>query len=214
MSDLIIDEKILGNPDNSSKRVPVALCLDTSGSMSNDIDELNKAVQLFYVECQNDEKAKKAVEVTAIEFGCHGVNIASPFNEIEFAQIPSFSAGGGTPMGQGVMLALEELEKRKTWYQDEGIDYYQPILVIMTDGHSGDDTSEASRRASKLAQDGRLTVVPLAFGNSADIRTLESFGQKHIKITDQFSFIEFFRWLSASASAMAEGKDFDLTEFF
>jgi uncharacterized protein YegL len=210
----MMDEKILGNPDNASKRVPVALCLDTSWSMDGNIDELNQAVQLFYTECQNDEKAKKAVEVTAIEFGCHGVKIASTFNEIEFAQVPSFSAGNGTPMGEGVTLALDELEKRKAWYQDEGIDYYQPILVIMTDGHSGDDTSEASRRASKLVQDGRLTVVPLAFGNEADLKTLETFGQKHIKITDQFSFVEFFRWLSASASAMAEGQDIDLSEFF
>ena len=213
MSDLFTSP-LFGNADNTAKRVPVALCLDTSGSMSNDIDELNRAVQVFYTECQNDERAKKSVEVTTIEFGCHGVQIASPFNEVEFAQVPTFTSGNGTPMGAGVTLALDELERRKAWYQSEGIDYYQPILVIMTDGQSGDDTTAASQRASKLSKDGRLTVVPLAFGHGADIKTLESFGQKHLKINDQFNFLEFFRWLSASAVAQSAGEDIDLSDFF
>jgi uncharacterized protein YegL len=117
-------------------------------------------------------------------------------------------------MGQGVMLALDELERRKTWYQDEGLDYYTPILVIVTNSHSDDDISEASRRVSKLVKDRHLTIVPIAVGSSADINTLESFGQTCIQTSDQFSLIDFFRWLTASESAMAEGKDFDLSEFF
>lgn len=206
-------KKMIGNPDNTSKRVPVALCLDTSGSMSPHIDDLNNAVGMFYKQCQSDAKASQSVEVVAIEFGHNGVNIASPFNEIGLAQIPHFSADNGTPMGAGVTLALNELETRKTWYQNEGIDYYQPILVLMTDGQSGDDITHASARATDLVKNKRLIVIPLAFG-SADVRTLESFGSKHIKITQNFSFLEFFQWLSASASAQARGQDIDLSDFF
>lgn len=193
--------------DNTAKRVPVALCLDTSGSMANDIADLNKAVSSFYDQCKNDEKAKNSVEVIAIEFGYRGVSIASSFDEIENAQIPVFSAGGSTPMGEGVTKALEELDGRKEQYRNEGIDYYQPILVIMTDGGASDSVETPSERARDMVTNKKLTIIPLAFGQDADIPLLESFSPniQAIRITERFNFLEFFNWLSASAAAMAGG---------
>lgn len=43
-------------------------------------------------------------------------------------------AEGMTCMGEGLSLALDLLEKRKTKYKATGVDYYQPILVVMSDG--------------------------------------------------------------------------------
>ena len=37
-------------------------------------------------------------------------------------------------MGEGVDLALNLLEQRKAAYKATGVDYYQPILVLMSDG--------------------------------------------------------------------------------
>ena len=200
--------------DNAAKRLPMALCLDTSGSMSGDIHNLNDAVKLFYEQCKADSKAKNAVEVVAIEFGSNGVHEASPFSEVEYAQIPHFNAGGGTPMGEAVTLALDHLEQRKEWYKNEGISYYQPMLVIMSDGCSGDDIRPASRRSSDMVNNKKLIVLPLAFG-SADTAALESFsgGQKVIHISQGFSFVEFFKWLSASASAISSGQSVDFDSF-
>ena len=44
------------------------------------------------------------------------------------------TANGNTPMGEGVRLALDLLDKRKQEYKDKGVDYYQPWLVLMSDG--------------------------------------------------------------------------------
>ena len=43
-------------------------------------------------------------------------------------------AEGMTCMGEGLSLALDLLEKRKAKYKATGVDYYQPILVVMSDG--------------------------------------------------------------------------------
>ena len=213
MSDYIFDLDDGTDPDNSAKRLPVALCLDTSGSMSNDIGDLNQAVKLFYQQCKNDAKAKNAVEVVTVEFGYNGVQVASKFSEVEHAQIPHFAAGNGTPMGAAVSLALEQLEQRKAWYKSEGISYYQPILILMSDGHAGDSIIESSHRAKDMVENKKLLVLPLAFG-SADTRTLESFsgGLNALHINQGFSFLEFFQWLSASTSTIASGKDFDVNK--
>ncbi len=44
-------------------------------------------------------------------------------------------------MGAGVEQALNILEKRKAEYSSKGVDYYQPWMVLMTDGYPTDDTS-------------------------------------------------------------------------
>lgn len=43
-------------------------------------------------------------------------------------------AEGMTCMGEGLSLALDLLKKRKAKYKATGVDYYQPILVVMSDG--------------------------------------------------------------------------------
>lgn len=48
--------------------------------------------------------------------------------------MPKMEAEGMTCMGEGLSLALDLLEKRKAKYKATGVDYYQPILVVMSDG--------------------------------------------------------------------------------
>ena len=160
--------------DNSAKRLPVALCLDTSKSMAKSISELNEAVKLFYEQCKSDYKAKNTVEIIAIEFGGE-VNVVSSFSEAESAQIPHFNAGGGTPMGKAVKLALDCLEQRKEWYKEEGIAYYQPILILMTDGGAADNIAKPGQRITDMVANKKLLIIPLAFGkaNPANEKNIE-----------------------------------------
>lgn len=55
--------------DNPTTRVPVVLCLDTSGSMMGDkISELNKGVKQFFEAVKNDDIAKYSVELCIVTF--------------------------------------------------------------------------------------------------------------------------------------------------
>ncbi|MCB9211806.1 MAG: VWA domain-containing protein [Ignavibacteriales bacterium] len=182
--------------------------------MSNSIHDLNEAVKTFYEQCKNDQKAKNAVEVVTISFGGN-VQVESDFGPVDKVQIPHLSASGGTPMGTAMTTALDKLDARKKEYKDNGIDYYQPMLVLMSDGGATDQTQSSANRAADMVKNKKLTVLPLAFGTGADTNTLESFAhdQKSIYIGGGFSFIEFFRWLSQSASAMASGQSVDLNVF-
>lgn len=199
-------EDLVNNP---TARVPVCLCLDTSGSMDGaPINELNEGVKLFYDAIKEDETALYAAEVSIVTFG-GGVTCIEDFANVERqTNIPKLHATGGTPMGEAVNLALDLLEKRKAEYRDKGVDYYQPWLVLMTDGQpngSNDELEQAIRTTNELVNNRKLTVFPIAIGDDADIDVLKSFSPKRqpLKLKG-LMFREFFQWLSKSVSTTSQ----------
>jgi uncharacterized protein YegL len=119
---------------NPEPRCPVVLLLDTSGSMSGErIDELNAGLAIFKQEVQRDTTASLRVEVAIITFDS-SVNLIQDFVTIDNFSPPQLTTTGTTAMGQGIELALNEVESRKAIYKSNGIQYYQPWVFLITDG--------------------------------------------------------------------------------
>lgn len=111
-------------------------------------------------------------------------------------------------MGEAVNMALDMLEARKEEYKDAGVDYYQPWLVLMTDGMPNRDKSELFRsiqRTCQMVQDKKLTVFPIGIGSEADMDTLKKFSPKRKPLRLKgLKFKEFFTWLSKSVSKTSQ----------
>ena len=189
--------------DNPSARLPVCLALDTSSSMAGTkLDELNAAVQWFFNEVRNNEMAALTAEIATVSFGGE-IRQLTEMSGIERQQVPVFSASGGTPMGEAVLKCLDLLEQAKREYRQLGVDYFQPWLVLMTDGQPTDDPCDAIGRCQSEIKAGKLTVIPIAIGADADIPTLAKFS------THEFAPIglnsarlkDFFSWLAKSIQA-------------
>ena len=199
-------EDLVNNP---TARVPVCLCLDTSGSMGGmPIDELNEGVRLFYEAIRADETALYSAEVSIVTFGGNAQCIAD-FASLEVQpNAPMLTANGMTPMGEAVNMSLDLLEQRKDEYKDRGVDYYQPWLVLMTDGAPNGESSELSRainRTVDLVNQKKLTVFPIGIGPDADMDVLAQFSPKRPPLKLQgLRFREFFAWLSKSVSKTSQ----------
>ena len=199
-------EDLVNNP---TARVPVCLCLDTSGSMSGmPIDELNEGVRLFYDAIREDETALYSAEVSIVTFGGNAQCIVD-FASLEVQpNAPTLSATGMTPMGEAVNMGLDLLEQRKEKYKDRGVDYYQPWLVLMTDGAPNGDSAELSRainRTVELVNQKKLTIFPIGIGPEADMGVLAQFSPKRPPLKLQgLKFREFFAWLSKSVSKISQ----------
>ena len=195
--------------NNPSTRVPVCLVLDTSGSMSGDpINELSEGVRLFYDAVRSDETALYSAEISVVTFG-GSVTRKADFNTLEHqSETPEFYANGGTPMGEAVNMALDMLEQRKSEYKSSGVDYYQPWIVLMTDGRPNGDNSELSRaiqRTCDMVNERKLTVFPIGIGEEADMDVLAKFSPKRPPLKLQgLNFREFFAWLSKSVSKVTQ----------
>ena len=121
---------------------------------------------------------------------------------------PTLFANGMTPMGEAVNMGLDLLEQRKEEYKDRGVDYYQPWLVLMTDGAPNGDSAELSRainRTVELVNQKKLTVFPIGIGPKADMGVLAQFSPKRPPLKLQgLKFREFFAWLSKSVSKTSQ----------
>jgi|JFJP01.1.fsa_nt_gi uncharacterized protein YegL len=191
--------------DNPTARVPICLVLDVSGSMSGTpINELNSGVRLFFDAIKADEVAQYAAEICIVTFGST-VEKMLDFMSVERQTVPTLVTSGSTPMGEGVAMGLDLLEARKEDYKRAGVDYYQPWMVVMTDGEPTDDISSAANRISALVASKKLTVFPIAIGDSANLATLAKLSPTRPPLRLQgLNFKEFFTWLSRSVSRVSQ----------
>lgn len=193
--------------ENPTPRVPVSLCIDTSGSMMGDkIRELIEGIKLFYDAIDEDDDAHDSAEVSVVAFNS-GANVVQDFASIEgLRRDIAITPSGLTHLGEGVNLALDALEKRKALYSNSGVLYYQPWLVLMTDGQPNGDRQMLERaveRVASLVGDKKLTVFPIGIGADADMNVLGRFRQPPLRL-EGLSFREFFEWLSKSVSKVSQ----------
>ncbi len=195
--------------DNPTPRCPVALVLDTSGSMSGQpIDQLNSGIQLFLDEVKRDDLARWSVDLAVYTAG-GSVDCIQPFIGVE--QISGFApldASGGTPLGQATRMALDDLDARKRAYRDAGVPYYQPWLVLISDGAPDYGWQDAAQRASALSAQRKLVSLPIGV-QGADLDVLSQFSSKPAVALDGLKFRELFQWLSASMARVSASTSSD-----
>ncbi len=231
----ITDESLLNNP---APRLPVCLCLDVSGSMgavtgdfkrtgetvysdgqswelveggTSRIEELERGIQMFYDAIREDETALYSAEVCIVTYN-DKARCLQDFTTLdnEEIKVPELEADGGTSMGEGVNLALDLLEKRKAMYKAAGTDYFQPWIVLMTDGEPNGDAEELSRaidRSVAMQRDKKLIIFPIGVGTEAGMSTLKEFSPKRPPLRLKgLKFKEFFEWLSQSVSRTSNSR--------
>lgn len=202
------------NVDNPTPRIPVVICLDVSSSMMGEpIQELNKGLKLFYDAIYASDDARYAAEICIVTFG-DVVEVVSPFNLVSKKTEVRLKANGKTLIGTAINKALELLETRKKTYKLTGTPYYQPWLIVMTDGCSYGESLDllhsSIKKCNKLENDSRIVVFPIGIGHSADYLMLNKFSTRHraFKINN-LKFEEFFEWLSQSISVVSSSQTGD-----
>lgn len=200
MSDLI---------NNPLPRCATILALDVSGSMDGDpIKQLKAGALKFIRTVKEDDIASASLELAIVLFGGDNAKLLIPFTNLSDDNvnwheiISNIDADGSTPMGEAVELSLNLLEKRKEEYKNNGVSYYQPWFVMITDGEPTDSEWEkAARRLYNAEQNKR--VFPMVVGTKdADFYNLEKFVSEPIQL-EGLKFQEFFSWLSASMSRVS-----------
>lgn len=208
---------------NPTSRIPVVIIADTSSSMNGEkINTLNAEIGKFYNEINKNprnEMLKYSLDLAILgfKFDTHAretyPTVVNKFNIMEFQDTPSFNAFGHTPLGATVNAAIDMLEKRKEMYKLGGIQYYQPMLVIVSDGDPTDNIESAARRAIELSLKRKLSVYPVIIGDDGNLNNLQKFTpnkiSKRIRTED---LPQVFKWLISSVKKVSESSiDFDIS---
>ena len=214
---------------NTSSRIPVCICIDTSGSMwqtdnSNysRIQRVQHGLEKFYNEIESNEMTRNSAEILIVGFSSTPYIIRNFKTYTPGEEQPQLTCHSKGDMGLGVSESLQKLIERKDMYKANGIDYYQPWLIIMSDGHSTGDgdvqgnLKRAQAEVLKLEKENKITVIPVYIGKdlASDQKAkkeLSGFSRKYqpINILD-IGFSKFFVWLGKSVSVVNTNEDVQL----
>ena len=194
---------------STKRRLPICFCLDTSGSMmGNPIKQLNQGLTNFIASIKANDDTRSATDIAIITFGS-SVEIVMPFGKIA-GDLPEISASTTmTPIGEGILTALELLNARKEGYKEQGIKYYQPWLVVITDGAPQGPNALANmelaiKACNELESNDKLVVFNIGVGNSVDYDILKRVSVKReepISISSG-DFGKLFEFLGSSSSSI------------
>ncbi len=225
--------------NSTKRRLPICFCLDTSGSMQGDpIKQLNMGLQNFLSSIKANDDTRSATDISIITFGS-SVDIVLPFGKIAKDKgLPEIQASTSlTPIGEGVLTALELLDARKRGYRELGIKYFQPWIVVITDGAPMGPNAMANYKAAveacnELERNDKLVVFNIGVGNAVDYDLLKQLSIKRPEPISVASaeFGKLFEFLGSSSSSVVssgmnddalynistepEGESVDVDDFF
>ena len=225
--------------NSTKRRLPICFCLDTSGSMQGDpIKQLNMGLQNFMSSIKANDDTRSATDIAIITFGS-SVDIVLPFGRIsKDKRLPDIQASTSlTPIGEGVITALELLNARKLGYRELGIKYFQPWIVVITGGAPMGPNAMANYKAAvaacnELERNDKLVVFNIGVGNAVDYDLLKQLSVKRPEPISVASaeFGKLFEFLGSSSSSVVssgmnddalynistepEGESVDVDDFF
>lgn len=201
-------------PDNYEQKCPVVFVLDRSVSMrDNPIKELNRGLQEFQTQIQNDPVAASRLDVCVISFGSDST-VERDFDLIGESPMPTIQVSGSTAMVSGLKEGIKRIQERKNWYKNSGQTYYRPYLILITDGAPNNPglIPEMAKEIRQLAEAKSLSFWPIAVAG-ANMEILEQLACPNIKGCMPplkligLKFIELFKWLSSSFTKVSNSKD-------
>lgn len=210
---------------STKKRLPICFCLDVSGSMCaptrsgrNRIEELNDAFSKFITAMKANEDVASSADIAIVTFGGKAKILKNfgPLSDIDAPKI-EVNKRSLTPMGEAIQVALKLLEIRKNGYKDKGIKYFQPWLVVLTDGEpEGEDANEnmeiAIGQATELEASNKLVVFNIGIGADANLDILRKLSVKRESpiSVDETNLAELFSFLGSSSESVVSGGDTDI----
>ena len=212
MPDLLKLEDAVEFAENPEPRCPCVLLLDASGSMQGEaMEALNEGLRAFKEQLNQDNLARKRVEVAIVTFGSD-VKVVQDFVTADQFEPPTLSAQGLTHMGGAILQGLEMIEARKGEYRNNGINYYRPWVFLITDGEPKGEPDSIVEQATQRIRDDEASKRVAFFAVGVEAANMTRLSQIVVRSPLKLrglNFKELFIWLSASMQRVSQSKPED-----
>jgi uncharacterized protein YegL len=142
-------------PEGAAKRKVLQLLIDTSESMKSEIGAVNAHLHRWLSELAGSGTWKATLDLSIVTFGRDGVQVRDlrnggvttdgpAFTPVGQVAAPTFHAGNVTPMVEAIEKGLDLIAAYKAHLRSNGLDYFRPYQVLITDGYPTDSTGNFS----------------------------------------------------------------------
>ncbi len=187
----------------TTRRLPVYILLDTSGSMRGEpIHAVNVGMQSMLSALRQDPYALESVHLSVITFDIEAKELF-PLTPLEQVRLPEIAVpgSGATFLGAALELLIDRVDRDVILGSPDRKGDWRPLLFIMTDG-SPSDLQCYREMIAKVKQRHFGNIVACAAGQKAKEALLKELTPTVVSLdtTDIASFAQFFKWVSASVA--------------
>lgn len=187
----------------STRRLPVYILLDTSGSMRGEpIHSVNVGIQAMLSALRQDPYALESVFLSIITFDVDAREYLplTPLDQIRVGDITAPDAGA-TFMGAALELLIQRVDRDVKKSTADAKGDWRPLIFLMTDGSPSD--LHAFRQAIPEIKNRNFgSILACAAGPRAKQQHLLELTDRVVTLDtmDSAAFSGFFKWVSASVA--------------
>lgn len=193
--------------ESLSRRLPVFIVIDTSGSMhGSGIEAVNQGVQLLIDELRHDPQAIENAWISILTFN-NEARIALPLTEVLQVIPPSLQAGGETNYGSAFDLLLQQIEQtvRPNTAAQKGD--WKPLIFFFSDGQPTYlDWEPLAEQLKQRVDRKSITLISLAAGRKVNTATFKLFSTLVLEMPEitPDTIRSFFKWISQSVKVSSK----------
>ncbi len=187
------------------RRLPIFFVIDVSESMVGEpLRRLEEGIERIVSSLRQDPQSLETVFISLIAFAGKAKALTPLVDLVSFYP-PKIPVGGGTALGEGLRVLMEEIDTKvkKTTLEERGD--WEPVVFLITDGKPTDSPMAAVK---KWQQDyaSKASLVAITLGNNADMQVLGQLTENILAIENASDeqFKKFIEWVSASVRAQSQ----------
>lgn len=195
------------------RRLPVYFLVDVSESMVGEsIQQVNEGMKSIVQELRTDPYALETVYASVIAFAGKAQSVV-PLTDICKFNVPNLFVGSGTSLGVALNFLMDDMDKKLVKNTEMEKGDWKPLVFLFTDGMPTDNPSSAFARWNRKYRNA-ANLIAISIGNNVDTGLLGQISDNVFRLngTDQPSFKQFFKWVTASVKATSLSVDSGLDD--